>query len=120
LHCKVAPRWLRDLSPDWLILAWWPKLVSSAALACCKDSLNIHNSMLPWCRGKHPNFWALIEQVPYGVSMHAVTPRIDAGPVYVREQISYDWADTGETLQRKGQELAIDLFKRSWARISKG
>ena len=120
LGCRVAPAWLRDLAPDWLICAWWPIIVPDCALICCTHTINIHNSLLPWCRGKHPNFWSIIEGVPYGVTLHEVTRRIDGGGIYVRQSLSVDWTDTGETLHRRALDLAVDLFCRSWPAVADG
>lgn len=120
LHCRIPPQWLRKQQPDWLVLAWWPRIVSPEIIGCAKHSLNIHNSYLPWCRGKHPNFWALVEGVPYGVTLHEVTGRIDGGGTYVSESVPVTWEDTGESLHLKAKQLAVDLFRRTWPSIVTG
>lgn len=120
LCCKTAPLWLLELKPEWLILAWWPKIVSQAIINCSRHSLNIHNSYLPFCKGKHPNFWAIKEHLPYGVSLHEVTTAIDGGGIYAKESLDYDWTDTGESLHKRSQDLAIKLFCYHWPMIKHG
>lgn len=64
------------------ILAWWPKLVSTRVLSTASVGfINTHPSLLPHNRGKHYNFWALVEQAPFGVSLHFVDEGIDSGDV---------------------------------------
>jgi methionyl-tRNA formyltransferase len=56
-----------NLSFDLGILAWWPKIVKQPLLNLPeKGFINTHPSMLPHNRGKHYNFWALIEEAPFG------------------------------------------------------
>lgn len=82
--------------------------------------INTHPSLLPYNRGKHYNFWTLVEQVPFGVTLHAVTPRVDDGDIVAQSPIPYDWTDTGETLYRKAREAMVELFIRAYPSIRRG
>lgn len=110
--------------PTWAdlgILAWWPKLVSSRMLSSTRlGFINTHPSLLPHNRGKHYNFWALIEQAPFGVSLHFVDEGIDSGDVIAQSPIFYDWEDTGESLYLKAQEAMFALFTKEYPRIREG
>ena len=60
------------------ILAWWPKIISNKLINLPrKGFINLHNSFLPFNRGKHPYFWAFYEDSPYGVTIHKVDEGID-------------------------------------------
>ena len=64
---------LSVLECDLGILAWWPRLIKEPLLSMPKNGyINTHPSLLPFNRGKHYNFWALVEQVPFGVSLHFI------------------------------------------------
>ena len=103
------------------ILAWWPKLVSSRILSSTRlGFINTHPSLLPHNRGKHYNFWALVEQAPFGVSLHFVDEGIDSGDVIAQSLIFYDWEDTGESLYLKAQEEMFALFAKEYPRIRAG
>ncbi len=94
------------------IMAWWPYIIHEPLLSFPKHGwINTHPSLLPHGRGKHPYFWALVEEAPFGVTLHKVAKEVDAGDIVVQEEISYDWTDTGETLYAKAQEAMIELFK---------
>lgn len=108
---------LRKKEADIFLLAWWPYIVKDE-LACGQAvTLNFHPSLLPYCRGKNPNFWSLVSGEPYGVSIHHVVPEVDAGPIAFQWEIPYSWSDTGGSLYRKGQDAIVELFKANYQRI---
>lgn len=113
---------LAGLAPfDLGILAWWPKLISPSVMALTNGGfINTHPSLLPYNRGKHYNFWALVEQVPFGVSLHFVDEGIDSGDIVAQQPVFYDWEDTGETLYTKAGEAMIELFKSAYPQIRNG
>lgn len=113
---------LANLAPfDLGILAWWPKLISPAIMAQAAGGfINTHPSLLPYNRGKHYNFWALVEEAPFGVSLHFVDEGIDSGDIVAQQPIAYDWEDTGETLYARAGQMMVELFKSSYPQIRSG
>jgi methionyl-tRNA formyltransferase len=103
------------------ILAWWPKIVKDLLLELPENGfINFHPSFLPYNRGKHYNFWALVEQCPFGVSLHKVDKGIDTGDIVTQKLIDYNWEDNGETLYRKALFEIVELFKLSYPNLRKG
>lgn len=103
------------------ILAWWPKILKTPLLEAPKlGFINTHPSLLPHNRGKHYNFWALVEQVPFGVTLHRVDSGVDAGDIVYQEPIDYDWSDTGETLYIKAQAAMLELLKKTYPVLRTG
>ena len=97
-------------APDLLLLAWWPFILRRDVLARGQQAtLNLHPSLLGHGRGKDPNFWALAEQQPFGVTIHHVTEAVDEGPVAFQRSLPYDWSDTGATLYRRAQDALVEL-----------
>jgi methionyl-tRNA formyltransferase len=94
------------------LLAWWPKILKSTSLMKLpkRGFVNTHPSLLPYNRGKHYNFWAIVEQAPFGVTLHLVDSLVDNGDIIAQAEITYDWCDTGETLYKKAQVSMLDLF----------
>lgn len=102
---------LNKLICDLGILAWWPNIMKEPLLSLPKDGyINTHPSLLPYNRGKHYNFWALVEQAPFGVTLHFIDAGIDTGDIIFQAPIEYDWCDTGQTLYIKAQNAMIGLF----------
>lgn len=122
--CFVDEARLIDELPEAIdlgMLAWWPRILKEALLGVPRlGFINTHPSMLPFNRGKHYNFWALVEQAPFGVTLHRVDPGIDSGAIVAQQAIAYDWTDTGRTLFHKAQLAMVDLFKRIWPSLRTG
>lgn len=114
----VAHAQSRGLMFDLGLLAWWPKLIRQPLIDLPKYGfVNTHPSLLPYNRGKHYNFWALVESAPFGVSLHFVDRGIDSGDVIAQHEIPYNWEDTGETLYFKAQAAMVRLFKIAYPQI---
>lgn len=112
---------LRAVAPDLGIVAWWPFLLrpdvfTVPPLGC----LNFHPSLLPHGRGKHPNFWALRDGTPFGVSLQFVDAGIDTGPVAFQQTLEVTWEDTGATLHTRARAAVVELFKANFPRILRG
>lgn len=103
------------------ILAWWPKILKSPLLELPQwGFINTHPSLLPYNRGKHYNFWALVEQAPFGVTLHRVDSGVDTGDIIAQQEIAYDWRDTGESLYFKAQTAMLGLFCETYPVLRKG
>lgn len=113
---------LAKLAPfDLGLLAWWPKLISPAIVSLPERGfINTHPSLLPHNRGKHYNFWALVEQAPFGVTLHFVEKGIDCGDIIAQQRIDYDWTDTGESLYYKAHRAIVELLRSTYPRIREG
>lgn len=76
-------RSLLDAGPaDWMVSAGFRYRVPADCLERSKDSCNVHTSLLPWGRGSQPNIWAINDKEPAGVTIHRMTPQLDAGPIF--------------------------------------
>lgn len=101
----------RKLTPDLGLMAWWPKIIKDRLINFPRCGfLNTHPSLLPYNRGKHYSFWALVEQAPFGVTIHRVDSGIDSGEIVAQRAINYGWEDTGKTLYEKAIASMIDLL----------
>lgn len=101
--------------------AWWPKIISKPVIGFPKKGfINFHPSLLPYNRGKHYNFWALVEQSPFGVSLNFIDDGIDTGDILAQRKIAYDWTDTGRSLYKKAQQEIQSLFCGIYPKIRRG
>lgn len=111
----------RNLHPDLGLLLWWPDIIKAPLIGLPRQGfVNTHPSLLPYNRGKHYNFWAIVEQAPFGVSLHKVEEGIDTGPIVAQAELAYGWEDTGETLFLRAREAMIQLVKDSYGRLRTG
>jgi methionyl-tRNA formyltransferase len=49
--------------------------------------INLHNSYLPYNRGRHSTFWAIMDGTPIGASLHWIEQDIDSGNVIDQIQV---------------------------------
>ena len=111
----------RNARLDLIILAWWPYLLRQPLMGIPRlGCLNFHPSLLPHDRGKHPNFWSLVEASPFGVSLHFIDDGIDSGDVAFQRPIAKSWEDTGGTLYETAQREIVDLFRENFPAILRG
>jgi methionyl-tRNA formyltransferase len=116
--CKFLDN--NGIEPNLGILAWWPSIIKEPLISKPENGfVNTHPSYLPYNRGKHYNFWALVEQAPFGVTLHVVNGSVDSGSIIAQERIEYGWEDNGETLHRKALEEMLKLFKKTYPELRK-
>jgi methionyl-tRNA formyltransferase len=102
------------------ILAWWSAIIKEPLLSLPKHGfINTHPSLLPFNRGKHYNFWALVEQAPFGVTLHFVDNGVDSGDIVAQLPIEYGWEDTGGSLYEKACAAIQELFKLIYPQMRK-
>ena len=107
-----------NLKIDLGLVVWWPRIIHVPLLTLASEGLiNTHPSLLPYCRGKHYNFWALVEQAPFGVSLHFINDGIDCGDIVAQSPIAYSWEDSGETLFVKAREAMVALVCDTYPRL---
>ena len=112
---------LEALAPDLILLAWWPYILKEALIRVPRiGCLNFHPSLLPYNRGKNYNFWTIVEDSPFGVTLHFIDRGVDSGDIAFQSQIDKSWEDTGETLYRKAQHEIVKLFKEKFPLIKAG
>jgi methionyl-tRNA formyltransferase len=106
---------------DVVFLAWWPTIIRENIIGAVRGPIvNFHPSLLPYNRGKHYNFWTLVEGTPFGVSLHLVDAGVDSGPILFQKPVAKSWEDTGGTLYRKAKQAMIELFKERYEDIVAG
>src|SRR3989344_6232077 len=52
---------VKESSPDVVFLLWWPLIIKQDAIDAARIGwVNLHTSLLPWNRGMHPYYWAIV------------------------------------------------------------
>jgi methionyl-tRNA formyltransferase len=80
--------------PDILVLAGTGIVPANVLSVPTMVTLNAHFGLLPWVRGVCPLENALLRGVPLGVTVHAVDPGIDTGPLIRRVLLPVGENDT--------------------------
>ena len=112
---------LNDLPKDHFdfgISVFFSKILTEIQIAKFKKIVNLHNSPLPKYRGANPINWALKNEESYhGVTLHALDPGIDKGPILNQVLFKIDAnRDEVENVYarclRYGYELFLDSIER--------
>ena len=75
--------------------------------------INVHPSSLPKYRGPSPIRTAILNgDTDMDVCLMAMTPEMDAGDIYMRENIKIDIDDNNETMEAKVTHVAIEMLNK--------
>lgn len=102
-HETAVLKVLDDARPDFIALAGYMRLLSSAFVAAYANRIvNIHPSLLP----AFPGVDAQQQAVSYGAkvsgcTVHFVDENLDAGPIIVQRAVDVRSEDTGHTLAER-------------------
>lgn len=80
---------LEALRPDLIVTCHFDQILSPETIATARlGGINLHPSLLPLHRGPMPCFWAAADgNNAFGVTVHRLTPRIDAGAILAQRAV---------------------------------
>ena len=107
----LAESWRGDL----VLSVFYDKIIKDWFIGKCTKILNLHNSPLPKYRGVSPINWALKNgERLHGVTIHAITPGIDDGPIYSQVLYSiYPEHDEVKDVYARALEYGWTLFTQT-------
>jgi len=112
---------IKKLKPDIALSIWFGYILKKEFIRLFPfGCINLHNSYLPLNRGKYPHVWAIYESSKYGVSIHHINTKIDAGDIIARKEIKIEPIDIAGTLYNRSLKEIIKLFVSIWLRFKKG
>lgn len=112
---------IETIEPDYLVSAGFDDIIPERILeAPSEGAINLHPSYLPYNRGVNPDVWGILRHEPAGVSIHYMTPEMDAGPIIAQEKVEIRPNDTARTLRERLDTELVSLFEREWKNIHSG
>lgn len=106
---------LATLRPELIVVAAYGQYIPHRIIELPRlGSINIHPSLLPKYRGAAPIQWAIAAgETETGVTILEVSPRMDAGAIFLQRMHPIDPADTALSLEPQlaalGAELMLDV-----------
>jgi len=115
-------RRLQALEPELLIVVAYGRILTHEILALPSvGSLNVHASLLPRYRGAAPINWALIKgDKVTGVTIQWLRYKLDAGPIFLQEQVPITPEDSYGTLYPRLAERGAALLGQSLDMLRRG
>jgi len=112
---EEAQRQLRDLQLDYIICIHFPLIIPSSILSIPREGvLNLHPAYLPFSRGWHNSIWAMLENKPYGATLHFMNKGVDTGDIVHQLQLHIRPEDTGDSAYKRALALEFEVFKEAW------
>lgn len=110
---------LKSVSPDYIISVHFQHFIPKEILEIpIHGVVNLHPAYLPYNRGWHTPSWAILDQTPYGATLHFMEEEIDAGEIIAQKTVEINPEDTANTLYQKALTAEFDLFKQSWPNLA--
>jgi len=88
------------------------QILTAATIACLpRGGLNVHAGLLPDHRGPTPTIHALLEDPPrFGVTLHRLAPRIDAGAILAQRHLDLPTDTTALDAAERLHEAALPML----------
>jgi methionyl-tRNA formyltransferase len=94
-----------DLTPDCVVVSSFHRILPDSLLAKCRF-VNVHYAMLPRYRGRANVNWAVINgEAITGISIHEMSPGLDAGNLLFQSAVEIGEADTVTDLYGRLNEI---------------
>lgn len=115
-------RRLAELEPELMIVVAYGRILTREILAVPSvGSLNVHASLLPRYRGAAPINWALIRgDKVTGVTIQWLRYELDAGPIFLQEQVPITAEDNCETLYARLAERGAAVLVHALDKLRRG
>ncbi|MEA2461334.1 MAG: dTDP-4-amino-4,6-dideoxyglucose formyltransferase, partial [Actinomycetota bacterium] len=106
---------LLELELDYIICVHFPYIVPQDVLEIPRVGVtNLHPALLPYNRGWHTPTWAILDDTPYGATLHFMSAAVDEGDVILQEPLAVSPGDTADDLYRRALRLEEEVFAAAW------
>ena len=107
-------------SYNWLINLWSDYIFDKDILKLFENTINIHPSFLPYCKGSDPIVWTIINEFQAGVTLHSINTKVDSGKIYCQKKIKSNFPIKGKDLYSSVFNESVFFFKQNWEKIRNG
>jgi methionyl-tRNA formyltransferase len=110
------------IDTDIIVVSGYPRLIPTNIINHPqKGIINIHQSLLPAYRGRHPLNWAIINGEEYtGITIHYINERFDDGKIIYQEGVKIGDEDTTMDVYHKTIEKGKKLLRIFLSEVAKG
>lgn len=109
---------ISEINPDYIICVHFPYIVSREVLSLPKIGvINLHPALLPFNKGWHTPSWAILDNTPYGATLHFMDEGVDTGDILHQKEVKISVDDTAHTLYQKVLKVEYDVFTEYWPKI---
>lgn len=117
---NLKEQWQQIINEFDLVISLHCKQIFPSQIIDAIRCINVHPGYNPYTRGWFPHVFAIVYNLPVGVTIHEMSKNIDDGPIIYREEIPVDVCDTSETLYEKIISLEEGLIRSNLNTIIDG
>lgn len=111
-------RQLRSLNLDYMLSVHFPYLIPRDVLDTLRmGALNLHPAYLPYNRGWHTPSWAILDQTPYGATLHWIDEGLDTGDLVMQKRVEVLPSDTADSLYARVLAAEVDVLRDAIPRL---
>jgi methionyl-tRNA formyltransferase len=112
---------LKAISPDVGLSSYFGYILKPQHLSLFPQGIvNVHGGYLPWCRGKNPNAWAIVENVQAGATLHIIDQEVDRGLLLCQEGFEISPDMTAKDVYVRIEQLAFELIVKKFPKYLSG
>jgi methionyl-tRNA formyltransferase len=113
---------LRSWNPQIVVVVAYGRILPKAILELAPHGcLNVHYSLLPKYRGAAPAAWTIINgEKKGGVTTMQLVEKMDAGPLYLQEELSLALDETTASLQARLTPMGARLLQDTIQKLKDG
>lgn len=102
---------LKSIRPDYILGIHYPYIISNKIISIPSIGfLNLHPAFLPYNKGWHTPSWAIIDDTPYGATLHFMSEKLDEGDIIHQKKLDVLKNDTADSLYKKVLDLEKQVF----------
>lgn len=110
---------LKQLNLDYIIGIHFPYLIPDGILTIPKQGvINLHPAFLPFNRGWHTPSWAILDESPYGATLHFMDEEVDTGDIIHQHTLEISDGDTADSLYQRVKLLELQVFEEAWPHLA--
>lgn len=121
VHTGEGIERIRQTNPDIGISAYYGYILKKEVIDLFPMGVvNLHGAFLPWCRGRNPNVWTIVDNTPAGVTLHLIDPDVDTGPILAQREVTLTPDMTAKDLYLKMEQAMLEIFFEKFPDILEG
>lgn len=105
---------LKSSDLDYIFGIHFPYIIPKLVLNIPKIGfLNLHPAYLPFNKGWNTPSWAILDNTPYGATLHFMTEALDEGDIIHQKRINILPSDTANSLYQRVLKLEEEVFEEA-------
>lgn len=104
-------KFLKVAAPHYIIGIHYPYIISKDLIDIPSVGfLNLHPAFLPYNKGWHTPSWTILDNTPYGATLHFMSEQLDEGDIIHQKKLNVSKIDTANSLYKKVLDLEKQVF----------